>query len=106
MPLALSILKGQGGDIDVDFGGGEEGTTFILKFSSDITYAGRPGIVSKWQNCHNNNFFCHGTVICIARMVFRRLRNLLKPRLNCEESDKRHERHWGAMKALRRLIQR
>ena len=47
MPLALSILKGQGGDIDVDFGGQGEGTTFILKFSSDITYAGRPGIVSK-----------------------------------------------------------
>ena len=32
MPLALSILKGQGGDIDVDFGGRREGTTFILKF--------------------------------------------------------------------------
>ena len=32
MPLALSILKGQGGDIDVDFGGRGEGTTFILKF--------------------------------------------------------------------------
>ena len=32
MPLALSILKGQGGDIDVDFGGKGEGTTFILKF--------------------------------------------------------------------------
>lgn len=32
MPLALSILKGQGGDIDVDFGGMGEGTTFILKF--------------------------------------------------------------------------
>lgn len=47
MPLALSILKGQGGDIDVDFGGRGEGTTFILKFSSNITYAGRPGIVSK-----------------------------------------------------------
>ena len=30
--LALSILKGQGGDIDVDFGGKGEGTTFILKF--------------------------------------------------------------------------
>ncbi|MDE5907339.1 MAG: HAMP domain-containing histidine kinase [Lachnospiraceae bacterium] len=32
MPLALSIMKGQGGDIDVDFGGNGEGTTFILKF--------------------------------------------------------------------------
>ena len=32
MPLAHSILKGQGGDIDVDFGGKGEGTTFILKF--------------------------------------------------------------------------
>lgn len=32
MPLALSILKGQGGDIDVDFGGKGEGTIFILKF--------------------------------------------------------------------------
>ena len=32
MPLALSILKGQGGDIDVDFGGRGEGSTFILKF--------------------------------------------------------------------------
>ena len=32
MPLALSILKGQGGDIDVDFGSRGEGTTFILKF--------------------------------------------------------------------------
>lgn len=32
MPLALSIVKGQGGDIDVDFGSNGEGTTFILKF--------------------------------------------------------------------------
>ena len=32
MPLALSILKGQGGDIDVDFGSRGEGTIFILKF--------------------------------------------------------------------------
>lgn len=32
MPLALSIMKGQGGDIDVDFGGNGEGTIFILKF--------------------------------------------------------------------------
>lgn len=32
MPLALSIMKGQGGDIDVDFGGNGKGTTFILKF--------------------------------------------------------------------------
>lgn len=32
MPLALSIVKGQGGDIDVDFGGNGEGTTFIIKF--------------------------------------------------------------------------
>ena len=43
------------GDIDVDFGGRGEGTTFILKFFK--------WIVSKWQNCHNNKFFCHGTVI-------------------------------------------
>lgn len=32
MPLALSIVKGQGGDIDVDFGGHGQGTTFIIKF--------------------------------------------------------------------------
>lgn len=32
MPLALSIVKGQGGDIDVDFGGDRQGTTFIMKF--------------------------------------------------------------------------
>ena len=34
MPLALSILKGQGGDIDVDFGGRGEGTTFYFKIFS------------------------------------------------------------------------
>ncbi len=32
MPLALSIMKGQSGDIDVDFGGKGKGATFILKF--------------------------------------------------------------------------
>ena len=32
MPLALSIVKGQGGDVDVDFGGHGQGTTFIIKF--------------------------------------------------------------------------
>ena len=32
MPLALSIVKEQGGDIDVDFGGDGQGTTFIMKF--------------------------------------------------------------------------
>ena len=32
MPLALSIVKGQGGDIDVEFGGDGQGTTFIMKF--------------------------------------------------------------------------
>lgn len=32
MPLALSIMKGQGGDIDTDFGGNGQGTTFTLKF--------------------------------------------------------------------------
>lgn len=32
MPLALSIMKGQNGDIDVDFGGNGKGATFILKF--------------------------------------------------------------------------
>lgn len=32
MPLALSIVKGQGGDIDVDFGSDGKGTNFILKF--------------------------------------------------------------------------
>lgn len=32
MPLALSIVKGQGGDIDVDFGGNGEGATFTVKF--------------------------------------------------------------------------
>ena len=32
MPLALSIVKGQGGDIDVDFGGNGEGATFVMKF--------------------------------------------------------------------------
>jgi signal transduction histidine kinase len=32
MPLALKIIKGQGGDIDVDFGGNGQGATFIIKF--------------------------------------------------------------------------
>lgn len=32
MPLALSIMKGQNGDIDVEFGGNGKGATFILKF--------------------------------------------------------------------------
>lgn len=32
MPLALSIMKGQNGDIDVEFGGRGKGATFILKF--------------------------------------------------------------------------
>lgn len=32
MPLALSIVKGQGGTIDVDLGGEGQGTTFIIKF--------------------------------------------------------------------------
>ena len=32
MPLALSIVKGQGGDIDIDFGNYGCGTTFIIKF--------------------------------------------------------------------------
>ena len=31
MPLALSIIKGQNGDIDVDFGGNGQGATFTLK---------------------------------------------------------------------------
>ena len=32
MPLALSIIKGQNGDIDVDFGIKDQGTTFTIKF--------------------------------------------------------------------------
>ncbi len=32
MPLALSIMKGQNGDIDIDFGGNGKGATFTLKF--------------------------------------------------------------------------
>ena len=32
MPLALSIVKGQGGDMDVDFGGNGQRTTFTVKF--------------------------------------------------------------------------
>lgn len=31
MPLALKIIKGQGGDIDVDFGGNGRGATFTIK---------------------------------------------------------------------------
>lgn len=31
MPLALSIMKGQDGDIDVDFGGNGKGATFTMK---------------------------------------------------------------------------
>ena len=31
MPLALKIVKGQGGDIDVDFGGDGAGETFTIK---------------------------------------------------------------------------
>ena len=32
MPLALSIVRGQGGTIDVDLGGEGQGATFIIKF--------------------------------------------------------------------------
>lgn len=32
MPLALSIVRGQGGTIDVDLGGEGQGSTFIIKF--------------------------------------------------------------------------
>ena len=32
MPLALSIMNGQNGDIDVDLGGNGKGATFLLKF--------------------------------------------------------------------------
>lgn len=32
MPLALSIIRGQGGDIDIDFGGNGKGATFFIKF--------------------------------------------------------------------------
>lgn len=32
MPLALSIVRGQGGTIDVDLGGEGQGTTFVVKF--------------------------------------------------------------------------
>lgn len=32
MPLALSIMKGQKGDIDVELGGNGKGATFLLKF--------------------------------------------------------------------------
>lgn len=32
MPLALSIMKGQNGDIDVELGGNGTGATFLLKF--------------------------------------------------------------------------
>lgn len=32
MPLALSIMRGQLGDIDIDFGGNGKGATFIMKF--------------------------------------------------------------------------
>lgn len=32
MPLALSIMKGQNGDIDVECGGNGKGATFLLKF--------------------------------------------------------------------------
>ena len=42
---------------------------------------------------------------CIARMVFRLLRNLLKPKLNCEKLTK-DMKDTGEPPALRRLIQR
>lgn len=32
VPLAISIMKGQNGDIDVELGGNGKGATFILKF--------------------------------------------------------------------------
>lgn len=32
MPLALSILRGQNGDIDIDYGGKGKGATFTIKF--------------------------------------------------------------------------
>ena len=42
---------------------------------------------------------------CIARMVFRRLRNLLKPKLNCEKLTK-DMKDTGEPPALRRQVQR
>ena len=42
---------------------------------------------------------------CIARMVFRLLRNLLKPKLNCEKLTN-DMNDTGEPPALRRLIQR
>lgn len=42
---------------------------------------------------------------CIARMVFRSLRNLLKPKLNCEKLTK-DMKDIGEPPALRRQIQR
>ena len=42
---------------------------------------------------------------CIARMVFRLLRNLLKPKLNCEKLTK-DMKDTGEPPALIRLIQR
>lgn len=32
MPLALAIMKGQNGEVDVDLGGNGKGATFVLKF--------------------------------------------------------------------------
>lgn len=32
MPLALSIIRGQNGDIDIAFGGKDSGATFVIKF--------------------------------------------------------------------------
>ena len=42
---------------------------------------------------------------CIARMVFRLLRNLLKPKLNCEKLTK-DMKDTGEPPALRRQVQR
>ena len=51
------------------------------------------------------NSFVTEQSFCIARMVFRRLRNLLKPKLNCEKLTK-DMKDTGEPPALRRLIQR
>lgn len=62
MPLALSILKGQGGDIDVDFGGKGEGTIFILKFLSELFLSDKIVTIII--------YFVTEQSFCIARMVF------------------------------------
>ena len=106
MPLALSILKGQGGDIDVDFGRQGRGNDFYFKIFQVISLMLEdPELFLSDKIVTIIISFVTVQSFCIARMVFRLLRNLLKPKLNCEKLTK-DMKDTGEPPALRRLIQR